>query len=230
MAKKSLTDLTSRTATAATDLMHINSGGTDYKQTKDNFLKGDFAYTFDNTTAITTQADALGSSGQYVGKINSYGHQAETGMPMNNSFYVTISIYSANYKKIEATDVDVKATYVKYKISGTWESSWTKMPTRNEADKVSEALSMQGPGSATFSISNSTRALVVLGGSAAARWGMWFVYCGSTGTMYIVPVGTPGANVTLTSSANNRFTVATTASNAIAIDIVRFTSGTIEEV
>lgn len=230
MAKKSLTDLTSRTDTAATDLMHINSGGTDYKQTKDNFLKGDFAYTFDNTTAITTQADALGSSGQYVGKINSYGHQAETGMPANNSFYVTVSIYSSNYKKIEATDVDVKATYVKYKINGTWESSWTKMPTRNEADKVSEVLSMQGPDSKTFSISNSTRALVVLGGSASARWGMWYVYCGSTGTMYIVPVGTPGSNVTLTSSANNRFTVSTTASNAIAIDIVRFTSGTIEEV
>lgn len=38
MANKSLTDLTARTATADTDLIHVNSGGTDYKETKANFL------------------------------------------------------------------------------------------------------------------------------------------------------------------------------------------------
>lgn len=38
MANKSLTDLTARTATADSDLIHVNSGGTDYKETKANFL------------------------------------------------------------------------------------------------------------------------------------------------------------------------------------------------
>ena len=38
MANKNLTDLTARTATADSDLIHVNSGGTDYKETKANFL------------------------------------------------------------------------------------------------------------------------------------------------------------------------------------------------
>lgn len=39
MANKNLTDLTARTATAGSDLIHVNSGGTDYKETKANFLQ-----------------------------------------------------------------------------------------------------------------------------------------------------------------------------------------------
>lgn len=38
MPNQSLVDLTERTATADTDLIHVNSGGTDYKETKGNFL------------------------------------------------------------------------------------------------------------------------------------------------------------------------------------------------
>lgn len=38
MANTSLPNLTERTATANTDLIHVNSGGTDYKETKGNFL------------------------------------------------------------------------------------------------------------------------------------------------------------------------------------------------
>lgn len=38
MPNQSLTDLTERSATADTDLIHVNSGGTDYKETKANFL------------------------------------------------------------------------------------------------------------------------------------------------------------------------------------------------
>jgi len=38
MANTSLPNLTERTATANTDLIHVNSGGTDYKETKANFL------------------------------------------------------------------------------------------------------------------------------------------------------------------------------------------------
>jgi len=38
MANTSLPNLTERATTANSDLIHINSGGTDYKQTKANFL------------------------------------------------------------------------------------------------------------------------------------------------------------------------------------------------
>ena len=38
MPNQSLTDLTERSTTADTDLIHVNSGGTDYKETKANFL------------------------------------------------------------------------------------------------------------------------------------------------------------------------------------------------
>lgn len=38
MPNQNLTDLTARTTTADTDLIHVNSGGTDYKETKANFL------------------------------------------------------------------------------------------------------------------------------------------------------------------------------------------------
>jgi hypothetical protein len=38
MANTSLPNLTERTATANSDLIHVNSGGTDYKETKANFL------------------------------------------------------------------------------------------------------------------------------------------------------------------------------------------------
>jgi len=48
---KSLTDLSERTATANTDLLHVNSGGTDYKQTKANLLK--------STTHIATAASGV---------------------------------------------------------------------------------------------------------------------------------------------------------------------------
>lgn len=230
MANKSLTDLTARTATADSDLIHVNSGGTDYKETKSDFLQGTLRMSFSNTSLFTTQADAL-PAGSWFGSCNANGHQTETGCPVNSGVHIWVWKYSSSFIVIEVSTIgQADSVFRIAKNNGTWQTSWTRMPTRNEAEKVSEPLSMQGPGSKTFSISNSTRALVVLGGSASARWGMWYVYCGSSGTMYIVPVGTPGGNVTLTSSANNRFTASTTASNAIAIDIVRFTSGTIEEV
>ena len=51
MANKNLTDLTARTATADSDLIHVNSGGTDYKETKANFLSN-----------ITSSISSLNSS------------------------------------------------------------------------------------------------------------------------------------------------------------------------
>lgn len=131
MANKSLTDLVARTATALTDLLHINSGGTDYKQTKQDFLQGDFYYSFSNDTLITTQADNL-ATGRYFGTIASYGHQSETGVPVNSSFYVHLINYGGNYKIIYLTRQATGDVYFKVKVSGTWQNDWTQEPTRDE--------------------------------------------------------------------------------------------------
>ena len=53
MANKNLTDLTARTATADTDLIHVSSGGVDYKQTKANFCKfSETTYTGSNAITL----------------------------------------------------------------------------------------------------------------------------------------------------------------------------------
>lgn len=217
MTNKSLTDLVARTATALSDLLHINSGGTDYKQTKQDFLNGDFAYTFANDTAITTQADALGSIGQYTGKINSYGHQAATGMPRNNSFYVTITIYSANYKMIVATDVDLRQTYVKYKINGTWDSDWRMNPTRSEVDTLSNSFvrdidSIAAGSSKTYTLGNSSVIMLVLMGTAQSRMAIYNIYVTSAGAVYVYPM-VDGSNITITNSTNS-ITIANTVSGS----------------
>lgn len=55
MANTSLPNLTERTATANTDLIHVNSGGTDYKETKANFLS-------DINSSITSLNNSLANS------------------------------------------------------------------------------------------------------------------------------------------------------------------------
>ena len=55
MANTSLPNLTERTATANTDLIHVNSGGTDYKETKGNFLS-------DVNSSITSLNNSLENS------------------------------------------------------------------------------------------------------------------------------------------------------------------------
>lgn len=55
MANTSLPNLTERTATANSDLIHVNSGGTDYKETKGNFLS-------DVNSAITSLNNSLANS------------------------------------------------------------------------------------------------------------------------------------------------------------------------
>lgn len=59
MANKNLTDLTARTATADSDLIHVNSGGTDYKETKANFLSN-----------ITSSISSINSSLANIGTRN----------------------------------------------------------------------------------------------------------------------------------------------------------------
>lgn len=66
---KNLTQLTARTATADSDLIHVNSGGTDYKETKIDFLKNSFIvkaysanYTIAGNTGLIITANDLGLS------------------------------------------------------------------------------------------------------------------------------------------------------------------------
>lgn len=141
MANKSLTDLTARTATADSDLLHINSGGTDYKETKQNFLQGSLFHDFNYTQDITVQADALLPFGTYIGRISSYGHQSETGVPDNDSYYVYVERTSYSNIYVRITSVGQGGTtYYKIKSVQGWASSWTKEPTRSEITSLNNSL------------------------------------------------------------------------------------------
>lgn len=146
MPNQSLVDLTERTATADTDLVHVNSGGSDYKQTKANFLKGDLYTTLSNSINITTSAESLPAPGTYFGYISSYSHQSATGMPENANFYIKIErIASTGYITIEAWNIDgaENSHYIKTKRNGTWESSWTRLPSRSEINSLNNSLTQR---------------------------------------------------------------------------------------
>lgn len=66
MANTSLPALTERTATANSDLIHVNSGGTDYKETKANFLS-------DVNSSISALNNSLANWNYYQVGSNSYG-------------------------------------------------------------------------------------------------------------------------------------------------------------
>ena len=143
MANQSLVDLTERTATANTDLIHVNSGGSDYKQTKANFL-ADYVseIEFNSTSALTTQVDALpvGSyGGAYTAKIASYGHQSETGVPENDNYTVEVSAFSTQNKRITIMSVISDKTYTRTKLNGTW-GSWILVPRREEVTSLNNSL------------------------------------------------------------------------------------------
>lgn len=131
---KNLTELTARTATADTDLMHINSGGTDYKETKANFLKGDFWHVFANDTPLITQVDNL-PVGTWFGYILSSGHQTETGVPYNASFVVKAAKYSSSYAVVTIEGLSASpnnTSYIIGKGSNGW-GSWAKStPTKTD--------------------------------------------------------------------------------------------------
>lgn len=74
MANTSLPNLTERTATANSDLIHVNSGGTDYKETKGNFLS-------DVNSSITSLNNSLAN-----GKLHNADH-----------YFSNISVGSALY-------------------------------------------------------------------------------------------------------------------------------------
>ena len=207
VARKALTDLEERTGTAYDDLMHVNSGGSDYKETKRNFLKGDLYYNFDNTTLITTQLENL-PNGTYIGSIDSYGHQAETGVPANNSYYVYARKTGGSNMFISLVGVS-QAGYEYYKIKSTqgWASDWTQKPTRAEVNTLKDSFvrdlaQIAGGATKTFTVANSTRMLLVLLGSAAVRMAVYNVFVTSQGVVTATPV-LSATNITLTTGTNS---------------------------
>ena len=130
MANKNLTDLTARTATADSDLIHVNSGGVDYKESKADFLKGSFYYEFGNTSLITSQVDSLPTQGTWFGRISSYGKQSETGAPENSNGDLFVQKFNGNYAVVDFHLIgNPDLTYRICKANGTWNGSWTN-PTR----------------------------------------------------------------------------------------------------
>ena len=132
VARKALTDLPVLTSTADTDLLHINSGETDYQETKLDFLKGSFGMTWADNVNVTTQADNLTQAGTFIGSLPSYGHQAETGVPVNSTYYMMVQRSGGTNMIIYLVRVATGETWFKLKSSGTWQASWTKLPTRDE--------------------------------------------------------------------------------------------------
>lgn len=139
MANKSLTDLTERTATADSDLIHVNSGGTDYKETKANFLQGNFYHEFAKNSSLTSQVDALPEGG-YLGKVNG-GTTTVTGTPANTSYYVEVQKSSASYASIRLISYSAGGyAFHKHKVNGTWASEWTQEPYREEITSLNSSL------------------------------------------------------------------------------------------
>lgn len=207
MAKKSLTDLTERTATATTDLIHVNSGGTDYKETKINILKGDLYYTFGVTTPITTQLENL-PNGTYFGSIDSYGHQAETGVPANNSYYVYAEKTGGSNMFIRLVGVNQAGLeYYKIKSVQGWAADWTNIPTRSEvntmkAKTTNNFWTVSASSSKALTVANGTTGIVFAVGTASNSIGMWALHSSSTGTISWTPMITAGSNITATVSGN----------------------------
>ncbi|MBQ7059309.1 MAG: hypothetical protein IJM83_08455 [Firmicutes bacterium] len=212
--EQSLLDLAARTATADSDLILVNSGGTDYKQTKQDFLQGDFYYTFANDTLITTQADSL-ATGRYFGTIASYGHQSETGVPVNSSFYVHLINYGGNYKIIYLTRQATGDVYFKAKVNGTWQADWTQEPTREEMDRIkSDLASITAGSSVTLTVANNSRIILFATGGADSRCGAWHIFVASNGGVAVSPIGTVGSYVSASSSGANKIVVSNTTSGS----------------
>lgn len=137
---KNLSELPARTATSDADLIHVNTGGAnnDYKQTKANFLKDVRARSFTEfatDSTLTSQIDALGA-GAWSGRIASYGHKSETGVPVNASFLVDAIVYGTNNAYVEITTAAAIAyTFFNNKNGGAW-SGWQLKDYPNGAFSV----------------------------------------------------------------------------------------------
>lgn len=143
MANKSLTDLTALTTTADSDLVHVNRGGTDYKQEKIDFMNGNLSVAFSFSSLLTAQVDSMDLSKTCFGYLWNYGHVSTSGVPINNLCYIKAVTTNSNlYSCIEAwsaTDPDGQH-YIVCKNNGTWESSWTKCASKAEITSLNNSL------------------------------------------------------------------------------------------
>lgn len=139
MPNQSLVDLTERTATADSDLIHVNSGGSDYKQTKENFTS-DLAkeISFSTSSTLTSQIDAL-SPGAYYGFILSYGHQTATGMPYDVNFFVNVQKYDSNNCTVHAIARGTNPRKWTINKANSW-GSWIEDPSRDEITSLNNSL------------------------------------------------------------------------------------------
>ena len=127
---KSVIDLNERTSTASDDILHVNAAGTDYKQTKDNFLQGDFHWTFNNTSTLISQVDALPSRGCYIGRIASYNAQSVCDVPANANHQVIAQVFANAYRSVRIIGINDGTEYIRVKNNGTW-SDWELVYTHN---------------------------------------------------------------------------------------------------
>ena len=136
---QNLPDIPERTATADTDLVHVNSGGSDYKQTKANFTS-DLAkeISFSTSSTLTSQVDAL-SVGGYYGFIASYGHQSATGMPYDVNFFVTVQKYDSNNCTVHAIARGTNPRKWTINKANSW-GSWIEDPSRDEISALNNSL------------------------------------------------------------------------------------------
>ena len=179
--EQSLLDLAARTATADSDLIHVNSGGVDYKESKADFLKGDFQHSFNNTSTLTSQVDAL-SIGTYFGGISGYGKQTETGLPVNANCYVKAQKYiSSTYSVIEIWSINnaQEQHWIIFKNNGTW-GSWEHVPARSEITSLNSSLAK------TFTIHGdftfTAGACVVQNSNVSSQARMFINQCYTSGT------------------------------------------------
>ena len=82
--------------------------------------------------------------------------------------------------------------------------------------KVTESASISAGSSQTFTCATNTRFLLVALGTAAARCGMWYGYCGGDSAAVLIPVVTAGSNVSVSTSSNT-FTVTNSASSTYLV-------------
>ena len=142
--EQSILDLAARTATAYSDLIHVNSGGSDYKQAKSDFVS-DLAQevTFNTSSSLTSQVNAYSSArgaGYYFGKIASYGAQSVTGVPENDNYYVEFIVWDANNCKLTVSSTSVDKVFDQWKGGGTWGGTWQQRPRRSEITALNSSL------------------------------------------------------------------------------------------
>ena len=222
---KNLTDLTARTSTADTDLMHINSGGTDYKETKADFLKDvPQTITFGTSTTLFSQIDAITTYKKYFGTIASYGHQSETGVPINASFYVEAYAYGATTAFCIITVIGASGrSFWAAKGSGTW-GNWQEVPTRSEMDTALSYVKRIGyidaNSSFTMTIASNSRIAIYCIGFSANSSNEFLVLSNSSGSVNCYPVGSSSA--LSTSTTTNSLTITSTVGSGVYVSAVVF--------